>query len=289
LPDVTLEWTAGFNAKLHTVYFGDNFDEVDNASGSIAQTDTTFTPDALEADRTYYWRVDEFDGFTTHKGDVWNFTTMPVIPLHADPDLVAWWTFDEGQGMIALDWSGHGNHATLFGSEWVTPGALGSTALRIGDSGAIQNLSYAAADLTEVTVTAWVRTSSASDQYIVSFDRNEYYRLEINGNGAGPGQVGWDVMTSSGQVDYGSISRVDDGAWHHVAGVYDKGLMTIYVDGVAERRGIRVSILLRSTDRHAVRSDTRAVPGPFRAGGGHVPYRGDPPRQSSGCSGGPKV
>ncbi len=39
LPDVTLEWTAGFNAKLHTVYFGDNFDEVDNASGGVAQTD----------------------------------------------------------------------------------------------------------------------------------------------------------------------------------------------------------------------------------------------------------
>ncbi|MHC4351995.1 MAG: LamG domain-containing protein, partial [Planctomycetota bacterium] len=27
-PDVTLSWTAGMNAKLHTVYFGDNFDDV---------------------------------------------------------------------------------------------------------------------------------------------------------------------------------------------------------------------------------------------------------------------
>ena len=232
--DVTLEWTAGFNAKLHTVYFGDSFDDVNNASGGAAQATTTFAPGTLELDKTYYWRVDEFDPPATHKGDVWSFSTIPVVPLHSDPDLVAWWTFDEGQGTTAIDWSGHGNHAMLFGSEWVAPAVLGDTGLKIGDYGAIQNLSYAATDLTEITVTAWVRTSSSADQYIVSFDRNEYYRLEINGSGGGPGQVGWDVMTSSGQVDYGSISRVDDGAWHHITGVYDKGRLTIYVDGIAE-------------------------------------------------------
>ena len=188
---------------------------------------------ALELDKTYYWRVDEFDPPATHKGNVWSFTTLPVIPLHSDPDLVAWWTFEEGQGTTALDWSGHGNHVTLVGSEW-TPAALGDTGLSIGSYGAIQNLSYAATDLTEISVTAWIRTDSANDQYIVSFDRNEYYRLEINGSGGGPGQVGWDVLTSSGQVDYGSIKRVNDGLWHHVTGVYDKGTMTIYIDGVPE-------------------------------------------------------
>jgi hypothetical protein len=184
-------------------------------------------------DKTYYWRVDEFEAPITHKGNVWSFKTVPAVPVHSDPDLVAWWTFDEGQGTTAVDWSGHGNHATLFGSEW-TAAALGDAGLKIGGYGAIQNLSYAADDLTEVTVAAWIRTSSASDQFIVSFDRNEYYRLEINGNGGGPGQVGWDLMTSTGQIDYGSMRRVDDGAWHHVAGVYDEGLLTIYIDGIAE-------------------------------------------------------
>ncbi|MEA3280633.1 MAG: LamG domain-containing protein, partial [Thermodesulfobacteriota bacterium] len=58
---VTLSWTAGFGAKLHTVYFGDNFDEINNASGGAAQAATTFTPGTLELDKTYYWRVDEFD------------------------------------------------------------------------------------------------------------------------------------------------------------------------------------------------------------------------------------
>jgi len=72
---ITLGWAPGLGAKLHTVYFGDNFDEINNASGGVAQTVTIFTPGTLELDKTYYWRVDEFDPPATHKGDIWSFTT----------------------------------------------------------------------------------------------------------------------------------------------------------------------------------------------------------------------
>jgi len=40
-PDVELSWTPGFGAKLHTVYFGDNFDDVNNAAGGLPQGVTT--------------------------------------------------------------------------------------------------------------------------------------------------------------------------------------------------------------------------------------------------------
>jgi hypothetical protein len=73
--DVTLEWTGGFGAKLHTMYFGDNFDDVSNAVGGIASGDTTYSPGPLEFNKTYYWRVDEMDPPFTHKGHVWSFTT----------------------------------------------------------------------------------------------------------------------------------------------------------------------------------------------------------------------
>jgi len=78
-PDVVLEWTVGYGAKLHTVYFADNFDDVNNASGGLPQGLTTYTPGPLELGNTYYWRVDEFDAITTYKGDVWSFTTQGAV------------------------------------------------------------------------------------------------------------------------------------------------------------------------------------------------------------------
>jgi hypothetical protein len=234
-PDVTLRWAGGFSVKLHTVYFGDNRDEVGSAVGGMPQADTFFAPGTLELDKTYYWRVDEFDGAVTNKGDVWSLTTLPPIPVAADPDLVAWWKLDEGMGTRALDFSGHGNNVTLIDTAWSEPGRHGDAGLEMKTGhGVIQNLTYADTGLTEVSVCAWIRTNTRGDQFIVSFDRDSYWRLQINGEGAGDGQVGWCVMTSSGQVDYGSITRVDDDAWHHVCGVFDKGRLTIYIDGLAE-------------------------------------------------------
>ncbi len=75
-PDVQLSWTGGFGSKLHTVYFGENFDDVNNAAGGLPQGDTTYTPDTLKLAKTYYWRVDEFDAVETYKGHVWSFTTQ---------------------------------------------------------------------------------------------------------------------------------------------------------------------------------------------------------------------
>jgi len=79
-PDnVTLSWTVGFGAKLHTVYFGDDFDTVANATVGIPSGTTTYSPGPLDLEKVYYWRIDEFDGLATYKGDVWNFTTPGAV------------------------------------------------------------------------------------------------------------------------------------------------------------------------------------------------------------------
>ncbi|MDT8303055.1 MAG: LamG domain-containing protein [Sedimentisphaerales bacterium] len=75
----TLKWTPGFGAKLHTVYFGESFDEVDTAAGGLPQGGATYSPGELKQAKTYYWRVDEFEVPTTHKGDVWSFTTEGAV------------------------------------------------------------------------------------------------------------------------------------------------------------------------------------------------------------------
>ncbi len=80
-PNVELSWAEGFGAILHTVYFGDNFDDVDNAAGGVSQGDTTYRPFfcPLELEKVYYWRVDEYDALDTYKGDVWSFTTPGAV------------------------------------------------------------------------------------------------------------------------------------------------------------------------------------------------------------------
>jgi hypothetical protein len=78
-PDAYLRWTAGFGSKLHTVYFGDNFDDVNNAGGGSPQGTTSFDPGTLILAKTYYWRVDESDMIETYKGDIWSFTTEGAV------------------------------------------------------------------------------------------------------------------------------------------------------------------------------------------------------------------
>jgi hypothetical protein len=78
-PDAYLSWTPGFGAKLHSIYFGDNFDDVNNATGGQTQGLTTYSPGTLKMARTYYWRVDEFDSLETYKGDIWSFTTEGAV------------------------------------------------------------------------------------------------------------------------------------------------------------------------------------------------------------------
>ena len=78
-PDANLSWTGGFGAKLHTVYFGDNFDDVSSATGGLPQGNTTYNPGTVKLAKTYYWRVDEFDVIATYKGDVWSFTTQGAV------------------------------------------------------------------------------------------------------------------------------------------------------------------------------------------------------------------
>ncbi len=78
-PNVELSWTIGFGAKLHTVYFGDNFDDVSNATGGLPRGVATYDPGTLKLAKTYYWRVDEFDAIATYKGHVWSFTTQGAV------------------------------------------------------------------------------------------------------------------------------------------------------------------------------------------------------------------
>ncbi len=76
---ITLKWTPGFGAKLHTVYFGEDYDQVNSATVGVPTGTASYSPGSLESEKVYYWRVDEFDGFGTYKGEVWTFATPGAV------------------------------------------------------------------------------------------------------------------------------------------------------------------------------------------------------------------
>jgi hypothetical protein len=75
--DPMLSWTGGLGAITFTPYFGESFNDVNNATGGTGGPDTSFTPAGpLEVNTTYYWRVDASGAYGLIKGDVWSFTTV---------------------------------------------------------------------------------------------------------------------------------------------------------------------------------------------------------------------
>ncbi|MCH7557578.1 MAG: discoidin domain-containing protein [Planctomycetes bacterium] len=83
--EVVLSWAPGeFAAPTngHKVYLGESFNDVNDATGGVAQDANSYTPaQRLDFSTTYYWRVDEVNAppdSTIFKGEVWSFTTEPV-------------------------------------------------------------------------------------------------------------------------------------------------------------------------------------------------------------------
>ncbi|MFI4912351.1 MAG: GxGYxYP domain-containing protein [Sedimentisphaeraceae bacterium JB056] len=78
--DVTLSWNAGEGAQSHEIYFGEDYNQVAYADvvSSVfqgSQIDTSLNLGSLEADKVYYWRVDEVADNVRVKGQIWSFTT----------------------------------------------------------------------------------------------------------------------------------------------------------------------------------------------------------------------
>ena len=85
--DAILSWEPGPLAATHDVYFGENFDDVNNGNpGTLVspnQFSTTYDPPGdLEFGKTYYWRIDEVNAppdSTVFKGGVWSFTVEQYL------------------------------------------------------------------------------------------------------------------------------------------------------------------------------------------------------------------
>ncbi|HUU18235.1 MAG TPA: discoidin domain-containing protein [Sedimentisphaerales bacterium] len=84
--DLVLSWTPGAATAPvngHTVYFSDNFDDVKDGIGGIAQSTNSYAvPNRLDFNTTYYWRVDEVNNIDPESpwiGTVWSCTTESFV------------------------------------------------------------------------------------------------------------------------------------------------------------------------------------------------------------------
>jgi len=158
--DVKLKWTAGFRTKLHYIVFGEDFDKVSNAAMGVPNGTATYNPGPLKLAKTYYWRVDEFDGAATYKGDVWSFITLGAVsgPNPADgavdvkPSVVLSWD----AGAVAA------SHEVYFGT----------------DTDAVKNATTASPEYKEPKVLG----EESYDPGKLTFNTTYYWRIdEVNG------------------------------------------------------------------------------------------------------------
>ena len=232
--EADLSWTAGVTADSHDVYLGtDETAVADGTGGTLKgnEPDATYDPGSLAKDTAYYWRIDEVEsnGTTKHKGDVWSFTTLPDIPI-TDPNLVAWWKLDEGEGTTVLDWSGHGHHGTLIDHPQWVPGYDGGALELDGADDWVDfgNPPDLPSGTSARSISAWAKTDSVAGGYRVpvgygSPAGSQAMCFAING----------DTLYGSG---YGNDLIVNDfwevGVWYHLCLTYDGTTARLYADGI---------------------------------------------------------
>jgi hypothetical protein len=210
-PDAaTLSWTAGFGAKLHTVYFGDDYDTVNDSVAGIPSGLTSYNPGPLELEKVYYWRVDEFDAIETHKGDVWSFTTPGAV----------------GNPQPAYDATDVAMNATL---SWTVSDSAASHELYFGtDKDAVRNAGTGSPEY----VGSKALGAESHDPGLLEPDTTYYWRVdEVDGQGNTAKGPLWLFTTGTFLLVDGFESYTDDDAageaiwqtWIDGFGVADNG------------------------------------------------------------------
>ena len=175
-----------------------------------------------------------------------NGTNSP--PTGGGAEAIVTWLFDEGTGSVADDEGGNGSLAlTLYnGAGWTTQtpsNYAGNHALDLDGVDDYARLSLAnsavlAFDRDDAfEVEAWIRWDGSGTnkfQYILGNRWSGGYALFVHKVSGFPAFI---FTGDSDSVTADAVTRVDDGAWHHLRGTYnpDDGI-AIYVDGHLERR-----------------------------------------------------
>jgi len=257
--DPILSWTPGVNADKHDIYLGTDETAVTDANLTVTlgvlekqgHDSNSYGPLALEYETTYYWRVDEVNGLNIWKGNVWSFTTEPNIPI-TDPNLLCWLTFDEGEGSMALDQSGHSNHGTIVGdASWGSGMLQGALEFDGTDDYVVLPIGEEISSMNDCTIATWVDFSNEGGawQRIFDFGNDTDVYMFLTPRMAADGVMRFAItLTSTGGEELVDAPDTLASGWHHVALIIDAddNTLTLYLDGsvVGETPGV----ILRPSD-----------------------------------------
>ena len=160
--------------------------------------------------------------------------------LSADPNLtglVSWWKMDEGTGTLAADVLATANDGTLGAPVWVSGKRGGALAFDGNDRITCSNLG-ALGGTTPFTVAAWVKVDAGANADAVVIQQraangyNGQYQLKVTA----AGKPGFYVYGNGAeQFNFAGATSINDGQWHHIAGVRDaSGNASIYLDGAVD-------------------------------------------------------
>ena len=136
------------------------------------------------------------------------------------------------------DASGNGNTARLYNAPLWQPagGKIGGCAKFDGSDDYAQAVNESIFDLTsQITVSAWIKVSAFNRNFqAIATKGDNAWRIQRWSN---TNQIEFACTGLSYNPPHGSLvgnRSVNDGRWHHVAGVYDGAMMYLYVDGVLD-------------------------------------------------------
>jgi 1,4-alpha-glucan branching enzyme len=217
---INLAWVASGGATGYIVK---------RAGNPIATTATNFYPDTgLAVGTTYCYTVAATNNLGGTSGDSGSACAI-TLPATSATNLLAYWTFDEGTGSTANDYSGNTNTGTvvLGGGGW-TSGIINGALSFDGESTQVSVTNAASLNpVQNITISAWVNASFwfNTPRIIEKGKTDNQYALFINGSGS------LEFLLTGVTGGNLSITPPSAGVWHHVAGTYDGSLISLYIDG----------------------------------------------------------
>ncbi len=184
---------------------------------------------------------------TLLKDLILNWDGMPAPPP-PPPELVGRWDLDEDGGSTAEDTSGEGNDGTLEGNPQWVDGQYGSALALDGDDYVdLGNPPVLDFGTDNFTLCAWVKNPGGNNVIAKGGDQSGGIRYCL--------QVGSSVQLlvddNSDKVSVSGGSGLDDGQWHHVAGVKDTGTLRVFIDSVEVGDGwVAYALDLSGTSQH---------------------------------------